>query len=137
MKLINILKSRGFSLMSHRDGFKIEGLRVIVWQTIDGWMAQGLEIDYAAGGTSVEDVMDRFVDGLAMTLHLNQKNYGTIEKVLKPAPVEYWQKFLTGKARPTSQPRYRDTLAAAIKKLSNVDLLPKHLSSLQLYQEAA
>ena len=59
-KLLKISKRL---LMSNSEDSQIEGLRVVVWQNDDGWMAQGLEIDYAAGGVSIEDVMERFSIG--------------------------------------------------------------------------
>lgn len=59
--LRNLLKINKFLFMRNTDSFQIEGLRVVVWQNDDGWMAQGLEIDYAAGGVSIEDVAKAFV----------------------------------------------------------------------------
>ena len=61
--LRKLLKISKRLFMSNSEDSQIEGLRVVVWQNDDGWMAQGLEIDYAAGGVSIEDVMERFSTG--------------------------------------------------------------------------
>ena len=131
------LESHGFSYRTDAQGIQIEGLRVVVWQNPDGWMAQGLEIDYAAAGDSIEDVIESFAKGLAITLHENQKAFGTIERVLKPAPQEAWKPFLSGQAQPPAQPRYREKLITALAELKDTDILPEHLTSLRLYQQAA
>lgn len=131
------LGSHNFSYRTDSRGIHIEGLRVIVWENEDGWMAQGLEIDYAAAGNSLEDVMESFAKGLAFTLHENQKAFGSVERVLKPAPQEAWKPFLSGQAIPPSQPYFREKLLKALEELADADILPKHLTSIQLYQQAA
>ena len=135
--LHKLLKINKLLFMSNSEDFQIEGLRVVVWQNDDGWMAQGLEIDYAAGGVSIEDVMERFSTGLALTLRENQKAFGTVDRVLKPAPAELWKPFLTGQAQPPNRRLYREKLHKALEELAQVDLLPKHLTPIQLYQRAA
>ena len=135
--LRNMLKISKFLFMQYADSFQIEGLRVVVWQNDDGWMAQGLEIDYAAGGVSIDDVMERFATGLALTLRENQKAFGTVDRVLKPAPEELWKPFLNGQAQPPNSRLYREKLHKALEELAQVELLPKHLTPIQLYQRAA
>ena len=135
--LRKLLKPIKRSFMSNSESFQIEGLRVVVWQNDDGWMAQGLEIDYAAGGVSIEDVMERFSTGLALTLRENQQAFGTVDRVLKPAPEELWKPFLTGEAQPPNRRLYRKTLRKALEELAQADLLPKHLTPIRLYQRAA
>jgi hypothetical protein len=68
-------------------------LRVLLTNDEEAWFAQGLEIDYAAQGASIEDVQNRFQEGLAYTLREHLKVYGNIEGVLVPAPPEAWRGF--------------------------------------------
>lgn len=111
-------------------------LRVVVWENEQGWMAQGLEIDYAACGDSKQDVIERFVTGLTVTLEENYRIFGHANNVLKPAPPEYWQPFLTGRTKPNlSNPK--GALKAALKRLANGNILPPYLTSLQLYSQIA
>lgn len=72
----------------------IGNLRVIIVPEGNFWFAQGLEIDYAAQGTSKADVKKEFEDGLMATVEQHLRMYGTIEKVLKVAPPEVWNDFL-------------------------------------------
>ena len=107
----------------------IEGLRVLVREDADGWIAQGLEIDYAASGISAEDVVERFAKGLAHTLHCHLKTFGTFERVLKSAPEKYWKPFLLGS--------YQRTACRALEEFKRPDLLPGYLRHLQLYEQPA
>lgn len=68
-------------------------LRVLVKETNSHWFAQGIEVDYAAAGDSLEDVKDRFEKGLTATIHLHLERYGTIEKLLRFAPKEALEPF--------------------------------------------
>ena len=81
----------------------IDGLRVLVRENEDGWIAQSLEIDYASAGGSMNDVIDRFVEGLALTINQHLEAFGTLEKFLKPAPEEYWAAFHSGSYRATTR----------------------------------
>jgi hypothetical protein len=79
-----------------KDGTNIVGignLRVLITHEGEAWFAQGLEIDYAAQGNSLNDVMKQFEEGLAATIHENLRVYGNIEKLLKVAPSEIWKEF--------------------------------------------
>lgn len=68
-------------------------LRVVVIPDGQMWFARGLEIDYAASGTSIEDVKKGFQEGLYATVDEHLKVYGDIEKLLKPAPLEVWKEL--------------------------------------------
>lgn len=72
----------------------IGNLRVVIVQDGSSWFAQGLEIDYAAQGTSEEDVRKQFEDGLYCTIHEHLTVNGKITNFLKPAPPEVWQEML-------------------------------------------
>lgn len=57
------------------------------------WFAQGIEIDYAAAGTSLDDVRARFERGLRRTIEENLKRHNSIERILKEAPADVRQAF--------------------------------------------
>lgn len=67
----------------------------MLFQDADQWVAQGLEIDYAAQADSVNSVKAAFERGLAMTLHENLRVFGKIDSVLRPAPEETWKALMT------------------------------------------
>jgi hypothetical protein len=67
---------------------KIGALSVLVTQDGDWWFAQGLEIEYAAQGKSLEEVTENFGQGLATTAHAYLEEFGSIEKMLRPSPPE-------------------------------------------------
>jgi len=60
------------------------------------WVAQGLDIDYAAQGTSVENVKENFQNGLIASIDLHLKAYNSFAKLLKPAPNHVWQEMYYG-----------------------------------------
>lgn len=66
----------------------IENLRVVLRNDDGSWFAQGLEIDYFAQGNSREDVRARFERGLEATIDDHLETFGTIDRVLKPAPAD-------------------------------------------------
>ena len=72
----------------------IGNLRVVIIQDGKFWFAQGLEIDYAAEGSSPEEVKKTFEEGLCGSIHEHLRVYGTIEKFLIPAPSELWKELL-------------------------------------------
>jgi len=87
---------------SRPDGLNlvsIGNLRVMIKpESPDLWVAQGLEIDYCADGTTLTDVQQAFADGLMLTIHENLRVFGSISPVLRAAPGETWHEFLTGAA---------------------------------------
>lgn len=64
----------------------LSALRVMVENDGDTWFARGIEIDYAAAGTSLADVRERFVRGLQRTIEENLKRYKSIHRILRWAP---------------------------------------------------
>lgn len=64
----------------------LSALRVMVENDGDTWFARGIEIDYAAAGTSLADVRERFVRGLQRTIEENLKRYNSIQRILRWAP---------------------------------------------------
>ena len=63
----------------------IENLHVILVQQGDGWVAQGIELDYAAGGESQDDVKARFERGLIRSIHLHLNEFGDLDRLNVPA----------------------------------------------------
>jgi hypothetical protein len=77
----------------------IGNLKVIICQDGDSWFAQGLEIDYAANGHSLDEVKENFQTGLKGTIDLHIKAYGNIEHFLKVAPQEVWKELHSNPGR--------------------------------------
>ena len=78
----------------------IGNLRVVLVPDENFWFAQGLEIDYAAQGDSLEDAQENFQDGLSATIHEHLRVYGTIRGMLRVAPQEAWDLVLKAGAKP-------------------------------------
>jgi hypothetical protein len=78
----------------HHDGIHhivgIGNIRVLLIPEGSGWFAQGLEIDYAVQGDSLEGVKKEFEDGLTATVLEHLKIHDDISIMLKPAPNEFW-----------------------------------------------
>ena len=71
----------------------IGAIRVLVYERADEWFAQGIEIDYAASGVSLEDVQQRFEKGLAATAHLHLQHFSSLDQLLRFSPKEAWRKL--------------------------------------------
>jgi len=85
-----------------KDGLDVVGignLRVVLVQDDDAWFAQGLEIDYAVQGSSVDDAKKKFEQGLCATIHENLKAYGNIERILRVAPPQVWNELFYNSSR--------------------------------------
>ena len=77
----------------------IGNLRVIICEEDGLWFAQGLEIDYAASGNSLDEVQRNFEHGLAATVGLHLQTFETIKTLLVPAPAKVWQELAGEKER--------------------------------------
>lgn len=71
----------------------VKALRVLIIPDGTGWFAQGLEIDYSAGGNSLEDVKRRFQEGLSATIQEHVRVFGSVDKLIKAAPAEDWAMY--------------------------------------------
>ena len=71
-------------------------LQVVIARDGEGWVAQGLEVDYAVGGDSVEDVQARFGQGLRATVQAHLERFGHLENFIVPAVRDAWSSLLTG-----------------------------------------
>lgn len=70
-------------------------IRVVLLPEDGYWFAQGLEIDYAVQGSSLEDAKKQFEDGLMATIDEHLKVFGSIEKILCVAPPDVWHDVAT------------------------------------------
>ena len=73
----------------------LDSIKVLLMNDDGSWFAQGLEIDYAAEGTTELDVKKRFEFGLVRTLHAHLETKGTIDGLLKVAPKEIWETYFS------------------------------------------
>jgi hypothetical protein len=73
---------------THVVGFG--NIRVILFKEPGAWIAQGLEIDYAASGSSKAEAKKNFEIGLEGTIDLHIKVHNTIKNLLKTAPPDIW-----------------------------------------------
>jgi len=73
-----------------KDVIGIGNLRVMITNDDGSWFAQGLEIDYAAEGTSLSVVKNNFEQGLLATIVNHLQTYGSINYLLHPAPQPVW-----------------------------------------------
>lgn len=72
-------------------------LNVVMCEDGGQWFAQGLEIDYASYGKTIEEAKKNFETGLAATIHEHIKIIGDLSKFFKPAPAEAWEPVYTKK----------------------------------------
>jgi predicted RNase H-like HicB family nuclease len=82
---------------SHAVG--IWDLHVYIVPDGDGWFAQGIEIDYAVQGDSVEEAKKNFEEGLEGTIDIHLKMDGNINGLLTFAPMETIQEALQNRLR--------------------------------------
>ena len=65
-------------------------IRVLLLPDGGAWFAQGLEIDYAAQGETLEEAKKEFEDGLEAMVQEHIRVHGNIRKLLQVAPNEMW-----------------------------------------------
>ena len=90
-KKVNKITETGASAQQivHGDGYHVVDIKkisVAIYQKKKHWIAQGVEIDYIAQGSSVDDVKRAFESGLEATINQHLKIHGDIEHLLKFAP---------------------------------------------------
>ena len=79
-----------------RDGSELVflgNLRVLITKHEDGWLAQGLEADYAIDGATLDEVKTRFEEGLSLTVQSHLRVYKHAKNVMTVAPQAVWDKF--------------------------------------------
>jgi hypothetical protein len=80
-------------------GVGIWDLRVFIVPDGKFWFAQGLEIDLAAQGNSIEEAKKNFEVGLESSIDLHLRMYADIKGLLRLAPSEVWQEALQNRQR--------------------------------------
>lgn len=101
----------------------VAGLHVLLKPDGDGWHAQGLQIDYAASGATVEDAKEAFVSGFLATIRAYLKRFGSLERLLKrQAPPEYFQQYYSNSSGAV--------LACGTQHLADADQLPPSLRTI-------
>lgn len=70
---------------------EIGNLHVLISETDGEWFAQGVEIDYAASGNTMNEAQRRFERGLSATVDLHLRQFDSIDRLLKFAPEVVWR----------------------------------------------
>lgn len=62
-----------------------ELLHTMEWLDTDSgqWIVEGVELDYAASGHSIEQARTHFWHGLCQTFYINQKRFGHCYHVMR------------------------------------------------------
>jgi hypothetical protein len=69
-------------------------LRVMVTEEQEGyWFAQGLDVDYAAQGSSWQEVRKAFEDGFMATIDAHLKKFGHLDYFRRQAPQDIWEEY--------------------------------------------
>lgn len=85
---------------NHSHVVGVKALRVLLCKDGGGWFAQGLEIDYASCGDTLDEAKSNFEAGLTATIHEHLRVFGNVRSLLKVAPQEAWDEYV--KAPPES-----------------------------------
>lgn len=101
---------------------QIVDLQVWVFRDGEHWVAQGLDIDYAAAGETLDEVRMHFSKGLCATIEEHLKKFKTIDALIRPAPRDVWLAFTHKKselqASIQSLPAARTPEAKSIRNLA-------------------
>lgn len=99
----NIKKTKSGSVAIHGssdDVHHVVGLgniRVIIVPDGSSFFAQGLEIDFASQGATVDQAKKNFEASLHSTIEQHLKIYGHINMLLQPAPASVWRELIADK----------------------------------------
>ncbi|MEW8000826.1 MAG: hypothetical protein AB2795_19975 [Candidatus Thiodiazotropha endolucinida] len=105
----------------------VGSLRVIIQKIQDGWFAQGVEIDFAACGETLDDAQIRFEKGLAATVHRHLERFDSVERLLKFAPNDVVEKLSKGDEYSFDMITIHDlsdTLGLPFQKIAYLEPLP-------------
>jgi hypothetical protein len=84
-------------------------LRVVVLSDIDGWFAQGKEIDHSAEASTLEDVKRAFETGLSSLVSRLLSARGNLKLLLRPTPDCTWSDLWeAGKVCNVSSTSFKD-----------------------------
>lgn len=70
--------------------FEVRGLKVWIYQNRGDWIAQGLDIGFAASGKNAEEARERFMRGLFATIDENLRRFGSLDHLVRPAEADCW-----------------------------------------------
>jgi len=72
-------------------------LHVLITRSNDGFVAQGLEIDYVATGSSEQEACDRFAEGFVKTVHAMCKRGRDLGALFSKSktPAEAWTSYFS------------------------------------------
>jgi hypothetical protein len=88
-----VVNSKKLADGSDHHAVAMLNLTVMVTNDEGVWFAQGLEVDYAAQGDSLEEAKKHFEDGLHATIDVNLEKFQSLKHMLVPAPAGVWQEF--------------------------------------------
>ncbi|MBY0498854.1 MAG: hypothetical protein K2P74_04445 [Nitrosomonas sp.] len=83
-------------------------LTVMLTAEDGGWFAQGLEIDYAACGATLEEAKENFAHGLVSTMTEHMKMHESLKHFLVPASPEVWNVYYEAKKNLDSVQSFED-----------------------------
>ena len=106
-------------------------LRVLICSDDEGgFVAQGLEIDYCATGASVEQVQERFAQGLLRTAERLVKRGRSLSALMKTqTPREAWDQYLSSERHEVACAtvfRYEGEVPAGMPFTSLAFCSPRH-----------
>lgn len=100
-------------------------LRAVILQdsSCNAYVIQGLEVDYAAQGSTIEEARKNFEYGLAASLFANQKMFNHVDNFLVAAPPDVWWDCLYKQRAATLKRSLSHTFHSALA-LNDVQSLP-------------
>ena len=106
----------------------IGNLRVLLCEAHGEWLAQGIEIDYAATGDSLEEAQHYFEIGLSDTVRLHLERFQTIGHLLRFAPEAFWKRLKVKDAFRLDLAVVHDLATGALSELpfDKIVYLPQH-----------
>lgn len=75
-------------------------LKVICINRGEHWFAQGLEVDFAATGRTLEETMANFERNLVAQVALDEHHGNAPLEHFKPAPLHFWAMWSEGVGMP-------------------------------------
>jgi predicted RNase H-like HicB family nuclease len=87
-------------------------LRVVIVADEGSWFAQGLDIDYAAQGETIEEAKENFSRGLRATINQHLCSHSNIRNLLKGADPETCRHLLLDSSFGTAQLKFFSQVSA-------------------------
>lgn len=90
----DVIVMKHFTDKNGSDGSALVGILdlqvILAEESPNAWVAQGIEIDYAAGGGSLEEAKSNFEHGIVATVHEHLNTFGSIKQFMCQAPNDAW-----------------------------------------------